>query len=352
MTLLDVPTLINLTNRSAYGNTAMYSASYMDSVIQTVSDEIAGFIGFQPYLHFENNEEGLCIYQTKGSYAGRYFIELKQKPLVPGNAYSIFNVLNLTYGLSLLPPSQVSLQFVQIFHHTSQITCLAPGVIDAFSGIGFGQYFIPSIVAVGYIASYYAGWSTGINDPVPNGGGTGLAGTLTLDPNGSGAVTGATLTDPGADYETPPILVVTPAMGDTGNGALILATLDPAGGGFVSNLSVLAGGQGYAQVPTLGVTTATSFNAKPIPTQIQEAAALLVRERIIFDDASNNDPSSPFAGFVTSKTEGSRSWSYGGANGNPNKSGGVGTLGFGTILSDTARNKLVKYQKRRTPVAI
>ena len=141
-------------------------------------------------------------------------------------------------------------------------------------------------------------------------------------------------------------------MGDTGNGALILATLDPAGGGFVSNLSVLAGGQGYAQVPTLGVTTATSFNAKPIPTQIQEAAALLVRERIIFDDASNNDPSSPFAGFVTSKTEGSRSWSYGGANGNPNKSGGVGTLGFGTILSDTARNKLVKYQKRRTPVAI
>lgn len=172
-TLLNAATLATLTNNTAYTNTTTYPTAYMNGVLSAVQQSVARYLQYDPTLTAWVNEEGGVTYLGSGAYAGRYLIELRNRPLIPGTASTVFSSLALTYSLSLTLPSTLDLTQVVVDHTGARVFALAPGAVEALMGSGFGRSTsVPPIWATAYLASYTAGFSTGISDPMPPGGGS------------------------------------------------------------------------------------------------------------------------------------------------------------------------------------
>jgi hypothetical protein len=258
--ILDRPTIQNLLNYSLDVNT--YPDLYLNTVIAAVEGDIERYLGWNPTLHYWQNEEGTAQYVQGGPYAGRYLLEMRNQPLVPGDATAIFTSLQLRYAMTPPTGTSVTLSYATVMHDTAQVFCLGPGAVEAMFA------FAPSlqaVSAVGYTASYCAGYA------VNNG------------------------TDP----------------------------INP-------------------------VTSLPFTNVSPLPTQIQQAAALLVREKLIFGAALNKSWDSPAAGFVTRRRVGEREEAYQ----VPTQSTASRTLGFGTSLSGSAAQLLKPYIRRQEPLFV
>lgn len=144
--------------------------AYITSICDAVEDEIAGYLQWSPALAVHTAEEGPVAYISTGPYAGRYLIETYHRPLVPGPASTIFTSLQLSYPLALAVPTDVSLAFVSVLHQSGRLYAMAPGAALALAQLTYG--WAPALVpgsATGYIATYAAGYATGINDPTPDG---------------------------------------------------------------------------------------------------------------------------------------------------------------------------------------
>lgn len=163
MAILDQETLASLANRADLADPAKYDPAYIAAVIADAADAIAGYLGFDPVLQVVTAEEGTVSYVQSGAYVGRYALTLGHAPLIPGPASAIFSSLQLRYGLSNLPDSAVSLDTVTVLHALGRAFTLAPGAVEALTW----QYGLtPGVQAVGFVASYVAGYATGIDDPM------------------------------------------------------------------------------------------------------------------------------------------------------------------------------------------
>jgi hypothetical protein len=196
----------------------------------------------------------------------------------------------------------------------------------------------PGVRAVGYIATYVAGYATGINDPVPSGGGTGFTATATVI---NGSVSGVTVTSGGSGYTDPPLLTLT---GGGGNGAALEAEVSTAG--IITSVGVLQGGQGYASAPTIGVSGAATYNAPSMPGGITQAAVLLCRERIAMDDAANKNTANPLAGMTILTKTRLQETRYAPLG------KGASILGYGTPLAQAAAARLNPYRRLIVPMLV
>lgn len=336
--LLDRAHLVMLTNNAAFNDATSFPDDYLTGVFNAVRAEMTTALRWSPVLEVIQNEEGLVRYVTDGVYAGRYYAELKRKPLISGPATGIFQNLQLTYALAYSGPTNVGLELVQVTHPTGEIFALGPGMVEALAGVTFSFAAPkPAVYATGYIASYVAGYATGISDPVPNGGGTGFAAHAVLS---EGGIVSVVVDSPGSGYVTPPMLVVTDP---TGSGALLTAVLPPTGG--VGSVVVQAPGKGLTS-PTISVSSAPSFNAPVLPDDIQQAAVLLSRERIAFDLALNSgSPLNTASGAVTALKTGNQSLNFLPASPKLPPT----NLGYGGFLAQTAASKIARFEKKRMP---
>jgi hypothetical protein len=336
MALLDQPTLAQLANRADLADTGKYAPAYVAQVIDDAHGQIAGYLGFDPVLQVIAGEEGTVTYVQSGSYVGRYAFTLRGAPLVPGLAPSVFTYLQLTYGLAVLPNAAVDLNAVTLLHALGRAFTLAPGAVEALTW----QYGLtPGVQAVGYVAWYAAGYATGINDPVPTGGGSGFAATATVT---NGSITAVTITNGGSGYTSLPVLTLT---GGGGNGAALLPVI---AGGQVVGVTVLDGGRQYTSAPTIGISSAPSYNAPPMPAAITQAAVLLCRERIAMDDAANEAPTNTAAGAVASERTADQALAYRA----PSVGKNAPTLGYGSPLAVAAAARLDPYRRVVLPVLI
>jgi hypothetical protein len=140
----------------------VFSDAYLNGVISGVEGAITTFLRWNPVLSIYTNEQGVAQFIQSGSYAGRYLVELKNQPLVPGEAPAIFTKFQLRYPLTIPTGSDVALDFVKVFNDTGQVFCLAPGTVEALAAVTFG--YAPPMsraTAVAYVASYAAGYATG-----------------------------------------------------------------------------------------------------------------------------------------------------------------------------------------------
>ena len=231
---------------------------YYADVLAAVEDEVASYLGYNPCLSVHTGEQGIARLVRSGPYAGRYFIELKHRPLVPGPASAIFAALALDYALVAAIDTQVNYDFVQVEHGTGQIFSVAPGAVDALMGLTWGYAAMPGIQGVTYTASYAAGYATGVDDPVP-----------------------------------------------------------------------LPGG---------------SYDAIPLPTDIKQAALLLVRERLAADLALNANPGTPNAPYVTAQRF--DEWQLTMAAGTTPT---APSMGYGTRLAWQAEQKLKSHRRLWVP---
>jgi hypothetical protein len=140
----------------------VFSDPYLNGVITGVEGAITAFLRWNPVLSLHTNEQGVAQYVQNGNYAGRYLVELKNQPLVPGEAPAIFTKFQLRYPLTIPTASDVALDFVKVFNETGQVFCLAPGTVEALTAVTFGYAPIMNrATAVGYVASYAAGYAVG-----------------------------------------------------------------------------------------------------------------------------------------------------------------------------------------------
>lgn len=424
MPLLDRDYLADATGSEDFRDEKLYRNAYLASVFSAVQDEIGAFLKWQPALSYHQAEVGNTTLVSEGIYTGRYDIELKNKPLTSDLAVDAILSLQLTYPLALAVPTQVSLQFCSLFRHTGQLYSLAPGAVEALAGVSFGYGGPnPSVYAAGYLATYYAGMATGIDDPTPNGGGSGATFQAFVY---QGIVTGITVLTPGSGYTNAPVLVISnpplstgtaqaggfnsitlkntdtaqdqfytndqititggtginqiativnynaftkvatiqapwatqpdatstyliavPVTNNSGSGAYAVANLDDTGA--VVSATIIAQGQGYFAAPAVTVSTKTSFNARPLLEDIREAAVLLARERIAFDNARNLNPNNPMSGFLVSQTSADASERYALTIRESSQSGTILGVGAGTPMGQEAQRKLSKHIKQRTP---
>jgi hypothetical protein len=333
--LLDQTSLGRLLNRADVGNQTAYDSGYIAGVIADAQSAIAGYLGYDPVLAVVEDEEGAVEYVQSGVYVGRYALSLAHAPLIPGPAPTVFSSLQLTYGLATLPASGVDFSSITLLHSVGRAFTLAPGAVEALTW----QYGLtPGVRAVGYIATYVAGYATGINDPVPSGGGSGFAATATLT---NGSVSGVTVTSGGSGYTDPPLLVLS---GGGGNGAALEAEVSAAG--IITSVGVLQGGQGYASAPTIGVSGAATYNAPPMPGGITQAAVLLCRERIAMDDAANTNTTNPLAGMTTVERTADQERRY------QPLAKTAALLGYGTPLAQAAAHRLNPYRRITLPMLL
>lgn len=345
MALLSRDLLADATNNEDFRESELYGDAYLGYVFQSVQDEIGSFLKWKPALAQRVGEVGMTTLLDSGVYAGRYDIELKNKPLLTDDATTAIQSLQITYPIALATPSQASLSFCSIFKHIGQLYTLAPGAVEALLGVDFGYGTTrPSVYGTGYIATYYSGFATGVNDPVPNGGGSGATFAPVMN---SGQVIGITVTAPGSGYTNAPILVITP----TGSGSGCFAFTQIAGG-QVTGVTVTATGQSYLTPPLVTISTAPSFNARLLHEDIRTAAILLTRERLAFDNARNLNPNNPMGGFLLSQKSADADERYAFQIRESSQSGKIVGIGAGTPMSQDAERKLSKHVKQRTPALL
>ena len=315
---------------------AIYGEDGLDDIVSSVQSDIAQYLLYDPVLQVHQNEEGVHELVVSGEYAGRYALQLQHQPLVPGLGPQVFIYLTFLYAASFIGPTSVDLEFVSMLHSTGEAYALSPGVPEGLAGISFGAgNTVPNVISVGYVGTYAAGYATGLNDPLPNGGGTGFAATLTVT---DGQITGYTITNPGTGYTSVPFMYVT---GD-GTNAFIAPILNSTGG--IGALLITGPGSGYTYA-NVAISTAPSFYAPPIPPQITRAALLLTREAVLMEQNQQyNLLYNPLAGGVTSVTDGSQKISWASI---PQKDPSCFTMGYGTPLAKTAERKIFSLKKRR-----
>ena len=172
MAILDRSALAAALNRQDLRDPLKYADPYIALVIADVQASIASYLRFDPVLQVIAGEEGPAELDGTGSYRGLYRIQLDHAPLVPGPASGIFTSLQVTYARSAQVTIPADLAYCTIAHATGRVF-LSPGALGALAGIGFdlgGPFGYPQ--ADGYVASYAAGYATGIGDPLLPGGGS------------------------------------------------------------------------------------------------------------------------------------------------------------------------------------
>lgn len=170
--LLDAGTLAVALNRPAVADNSIYSMAYIADVIADAAAQITAYLQYNPVLTAVVGEEGYVELDSSGVYRSLYRMQLTHAPLIPGTAAAVFSRLLITYARATLVSVPADLTYATLQHQDAQLF-LSPGALSFLAGVSLDlDNPFGSLTATGYVADYVAGFSTGISDPVPIGGGS------------------------------------------------------------------------------------------------------------------------------------------------------------------------------------
>lgn len=306
-----------------------FPEEYVAALLADTDEAVVSYLGWDPRLSVHEAEEGTVELAQGGPYVGSYLLELDHLPLVAGPPETAILALALSYPVVYLPSIACDPRRLLLAHATAQVWVPLAVVGGAYFG-GARQ-----ATAIGYVASYVAGYATGSGDPRPDGGGSGLSCHAVLDPVAGGQVGSIAVDAGGSGYLTPPVLLFS---GGGGVGAAARCLLS---GGAVSQILLTSAGSGYTSPPAVAPSSAAAFAAAPLPAPIRAAAALLAREALALDNA-NAPPVVGGAGGVRLLRTATEEVAYG-----PASTKQVSVLGYGTPLSDAAVRLLARYKRAK-----
>lgn len=143
----------------------------VSEVMEEIGGAISGYLDYEPSLTLHQHEEGMVTSAVSGSTEGMYRFALRHRPLVNGDATVVFQSLSLLYPVGETDLTTETLALVRLRHDTGVVLCPAYGSVVGGLATLFG--YTPALFGTGvvnYVATYAAGYKTGIDDPVqPNG---------------------------------------------------------------------------------------------------------------------------------------------------------------------------------------